>query len=224
MSFMGLLQALVSICECDNENKLNHVIAGDHKIVFLHKSHLIFVCVSNEPEKCIEQLEIELDYVYNQIISIVTLSLIEKIFGRHPNYDLRNKLTGTEKLVTNIIRRFKNDYGMLLNCVNSFPLRFETRDQIARMIAQQINAIKYVLFGLLLFDNKLVALIRPKTKNIHPVDVHLLVNVITGLDTPKTSEFTWYPICLPHFDSSGIIYLTYIYYVLTNAFIYSFFK
>ena len=71
------------------------------------------------------------------------------------------------------------------------------------IIAAQISGIKYVLFGLLLFDNKLVALIRPKTKNIHPVDVHLLVNVITGLDTPKSSEFTWYPICLPNFDSSG---------------------
>lgn len=206
MSFMGLLQALVSIIECDNENKLNHVIAGDHKIAFLHKSYLIFVCVCNEPDKSIEQLQLELNYVYNQIISIVTLSLIEKIFSRHPNYDLRNKLTGTEKLVTNIIKRFNNDYGMLLNCVNSYPLRFETRDQIARMIAHQISSIKYVLFGLLLFDNKLVALIRPKTKNIHPVDVHLLVNVITGLDTPKSSEFTWYPICLPNFDSNGLMY------------------
>lgn len=203
---MGLLQALVSIIECDNENKLKHVIAGDHKIAFLHKSHLIFVCVSSESQKSIEQLELELNYVYNQIISIVTLSLIEKIFSRHSNYDLRNKLTGTEKLVTNIIKRFNNDYGMLLNCVNSYPLRFETRDQIARMIAAQISGIKYVLFGLLLFDNKLVALIRPKTKNIHPVDVHLLVNVITGLDTPKSSEFTWYPICLPNFDSSGLMY------------------
>lgn len=206
VSFMGLLQALVSIIECDNQNMLDHVIAGDHKIVFLHKSHLIFVCVSNEVDKGVEQLGIELEYVYNQIISIVTLSLIEKIFGRHPNYDLRNKLTGTEKLVTNIIKRFNNDYGMLLNCVNSYPLRFETRDQIARMIAQQISSIKYVLFGLLMFDNKLVTLIRPKTKNIHPVDVHLLVNVITGLDTAKTSEFIWYPICLPNFDSSGLMY------------------
>lgn len=206
MSFMGLLQALVSIIECDNENQLNHVIAGDHKVVFLHKSHLIFVSVCNDPKKSIEQLELELNYVYNQIISIVTDSLIEKIFSRYPNYDLRNKLTGTEKLVDNIIKRFNNDYGMLLNCVNSYPLRFETRDQIARMIAQQISSIKYVLFGLLLFDNNLVALIRPKTKNIHPVDVHLLVNVITGLDTPKSSEFTWYPICLPNFDSRGLMY------------------
>jgi len=82
-------------------------------------------------------------------------------------------------------------------------MQFDVRDQVARMIAAQISGIKYVLFGLLLFDNKLVALIRPKTKNIHPVDVHLLVNVITGLDTPKSSEFTWYPICLPNFDSSG---------------------
>lgn len=132
--------------------------------------------------------------------------MIEKIFSRHSNYDLRNKLSGTEKLLTNIVNRLKNDYGMLLNCVNSYPLLSETREQIARIIAQQISPIRYVIFGLLLFDNKLVSLIRPRNKNIHPVDVHLLVNVITGFDTPKSAEFTWYPICLPNFDSNGIMY------------------
>ena len=203
---MGLLQALVSIIECDNQNKLSHVIAGEHKIAFMHKTHLILVSVSSESDNSIEQLELELNYVYNQIISVVTLSLIEKIFNRHHNYDLRNKLTGTEKLLSNIVKRFKSDYGMLLNCVNSYPLQYETREQISRIIAQQINPIRYVIFGLLFFDNRLVSLIRPKTKNIHPIDVHLLVNVITGLDTPKSSEFTWYPICLPNFDSNGIMY------------------
>jgi hypothetical protein len=206
IAFMGLLQALVSIIECDDDNKLKCVIAGDHKFVFLHKSHLIFVCVSNEADTCVEQLEMELHYCYSQILSVVTLSFIEKIFSKHLNYDLRNKLSGTEKLLTNIVHRFNSDYGMLLNCVTSHPLQQETRDQISKIIAQQINPIKYVIFGLLLFDNRLVSFIRPKTKNIHPVDVHLLVNVITGLDTPKSAEFTWYPICLPNFDSNGLMY------------------
>ena len=206
ITFMGLLQALVSVVECDNENKLRHVVAGDHKIVFLHRTHLILVTVSKEPEICVEQLELELNYVYNQIISVVTLSLIDKIFARHHNYDLRNKLTGTEKLLTNIIHRFEYDYGMLLNCANSYPMQPESREQISKLIAQQISPFKYVIFGLLLYENKLVSLIRPKNKNIHPVDIHLLVNVITGLDAPKTAEFTWYPICLPNFDSNGIMY------------------
>lgn len=70
---MGLLQALISIIECDNENKLNYVVAGDHKIVFLHKTHLILVCVSSESDKCVEQLELELNYCYNQIISVISI-------------------------------------------------------------------------------------------------------------------------------------------------------
>jgi hypothetical protein len=140
---MGLLQALVSIIECDNQNKLKCVLAGNHKFVFLHTSHLILVCVSSEPDKCVEQLEMELLYCYNQIISVVTLSYIDKIFTRHHNYDLRNKLTGTEKLLTNIVSRLKNDYGMLLNCVNSYPMQNETRDQVSKIIAQQINPIRY---------------------------------------------------------------------------------
>ena len=211
VTFMGLLQALVSIIECDNENSLRHVIAGAHSIVFMHRTHLIFVNVSSQPDISIEQLELELNYCYNQIISVCTLSLINKIFSKHHNYDLRNKLAGTEKLLTNIVHRARNDFGMLLNCVNSYPLQHETREQIARVIAQHISSLRYVIFGLLLFDNKLVSLIRPKTKNIHPVDVHLLVNVITGYDAVKTAEFTWYPICLPNFDSNGIMYANFIY-------------
>jgi hypothetical protein len=203
---MGLLQALVSIVECDQENKLNHVLAGDHKFVFLHKSHLILVSVSSEPDECVEQMELELNYVYNQILSVVTLSLIEKIFSKHHNYDLRNKLTGTEKLLSNIVNRFRNDYGMLLSCVNSYPMPNELRDQVSKIIAQQINPLRYVIFGLLLYENRLVSLIRPKSRNIHPIDVHLLVNVITGLDTPKSADFTWYPICLPNFNSNGLMY------------------
>jgi hypothetical protein len=203
---MGLLQALVSIIECDEQNSLRHVVSGEHKIVFMHRTHLILVNVSKEPDICVEQLELELNYCYSQILSIVTLGLINKIFNKHHNYDLRNKLTGTEKLLTNIVNRVHNDYGMLLNCVNSYPLQHETREQISRLIAQHISPLRYVIFGLLLFDNKLVSLIRPKTKNIHPIDVHLLVNVITGLDSLKTADFTWYPICLPNFDSNGIMY------------------
>lgn len=148
---MGLLQALVSVIECDNANKLKYVVAGEHKIVFMHVSHLILVCVSNEPHMCVEQLEMELAYCYNQIVSVVTLSYIDKIFTRHRNYDLRNKLTGTEKLLTNIVGRLKNDYGMLLNCVNSYPLPSENRDQVSKIIAQQINPIRLVYFFFIYF-------------------------------------------------------------------------
>ncbi len=113
---------------------------------------------------------------------------------------------GTEKLLSNIIKRLKNDYGMLLSCVNCHPLPFETREHIARLIIQNISSLNYVLFALLLYDNQVVAIIRPKKKQLHPTDIHLLINVITGLDTPKTSDFSSYPICLPNFDSSGIMY------------------
>ena len=174
---MGLLQALVSIIEFDKQNSSNsetdeskeakndknslrHVMAGELKIVFMHRSHLILVNVSREADVCTEQLELELNYCYNQILSVCTLSLINKIFAKHHNYDLRNKLTGTEKLLTNILRRLRDDYGMLLNCVNSYPVQYETREQIARLIAQQISPLRYVIFGLLLYDNKLVSLIR----------------------------------------------------------------
>ncbi len=67
-----------------------------------------------------------------------------------------------------------------------------------------------------MYDNQVVAIIRSKKKQLHPTDIHLLINVITGLDTPKTSDFISYPICLPNFDSSGIMY-AYISYLDENC-------
>lgn len=204
---MGLMQALNSVIECDKNNRLKYIIAGEHKFLFMHKDHLIFVNVSKEKNKCVEQLYLELQYIYYQIISVITLSLINKIFKTHHNYDLRNKLTGTEKLLDNIIKHMKNDYGMLLSCVSCYPLVQDTREQIAKLLVQNISQVNYVLFALLFVDNRLIALIRPKKKQLHPIDIHLLLNVITGLDTPKTyAEFTCYPICLPNYDSSALMY------------------
>jgi hypothetical protein len=117
---MGIMQALVSIIECDENNRLKCIISGDHKFLFLHRDHLIFENILKEKNKCIEQMYLELHYVYSQIVSVVTLLIINKIFKTHHNYDLRNKLSGTEKLLTNIVKQSKNDYGMLLSCVNCY--------------------------------------------------------------------------------------------------------
>jgi hypothetical protein len=207
ITLMGIMQALVSIIECDKNNRLKYIISGDHKFLFLHRDHLIFVNISKEKNKCIEQMYLELHYVYSQVVSVVTLSIINKIFKTHHNYDLRNKLSGTEKLLTNIVKRSKNDYGMLLSCVNCYPLASEVREQIGRLLIQNINQLPYILFALLFIDNRLIAIIRPKKKQLHPIDIHLLLNVITGLDTPKMyAEFTCYPICLPNFDNSAVMY------------------
>jgi hypothetical protein len=204
---MGLMQALVSIVECDKGNHLKYITAGEHKFLFLHRDHLIFVNISKEKNKHIEQLYLELQYVYSQVVSVVTLSVINKIFKTHHNYDLRNKLSGTEKLLTNIIQRSKTDYGMLLSCVNCYPLPSDVREQIGKVLLQNINQYSYVLFALLFIDNRLIAIIRPKKKQLHPIDIHLLLNVITGLDAPKVyAEFTCYPICLPNFDNSAVMY------------------
>ena len=204
---MGIMQALVSIIECDKNNHLRYITAGEHKFLFYHRDHLIFVNISKEKNKRIEQLYLELQYVYSQVVSVVTLSIINKIFKTHHNYDLRNKLSGTEKLLTNIIKRAKNDYGMLLSCVNCYPIPNDIREQIGKILIQNINQLPYILFALLFIDNRLIAIIRPKKKQLHPIDIHLLLNVITGLDAPKMyAEFTCYPICLPNFDNSAVMY------------------
>ena len=65
-------------------------------IVFVHKSPLILVAVSKGGESA-NQLGVQLNYVYNQLLSVLTLSSLTKIFDQRKGYDLRRMIAGSER-------------------------------------------------------------------------------------------------------------------------------
>jgi vacuolar fusion protein MON1 len=86
---------MISFIEDDND-EIQTVYAGDHKVVFLVKSPLYFVAVSktNESEN---ELKNQLEYLYQQILAILTSKIIE-IFKKKSSFDLRNLLGGTDNV------------------------------------------------------------------------------------------------------------------------------
>jgi hypothetical protein len=60
-------------------------------------------------------------------------------------------------------------------------------------------------------DGRLVTLLRPRKHSLHPSDLHLLFNMLTGSTTFHTAE-SWTPLCLPKFNSKGFLhaYISYI--------------
>lgn len=55
------------------------------------------------------QLAIQLNYVYNQILSVLTHTQLTQIFEKIPGYDLRYLLQGSEKFVDNILNMMDKD-------------------------------------------------------------------------------------------------------------------
>lgn len=61
---------------------------------------LVMATRSGEMEK---QMEVQLNYMYSQIIFVLTYSQLKRIFEQQINYDLRRMLTGTEKFLDNLL-------------------------------------------------------------------------------------------------------------------------
>jgi len=56
-----------------------------------------------------------------------------------------------------------------------------------------------LVFAILLANNQLITLVRMKKYFIHPVDLHLIFNLVNSSESFKAAE-SWTPICLPKFD------------------------
>ncbi|XP_041971420.1 protein SAND [Aricia agestis] len=200
----GVIQALVSVVEEQNQDILRSIITKDCKAVFLVKGPLILVAVSksNESET---QLVLQLTYAYNQIVSVLTLTQLNRIFEQRRNYDLRRLLAGAERLIDHLLIFMEKDPAFLLGAVRCLPLPEKSRESITNAIISSCNKIRDLVFAILLAGNQLITLVRMKKYTLHPSDIHLLFNLVRSSESFKTAE-SWTPICLPKFDATGFLH------------------
>ncbi|XP_045167306.2 vacuolar fusion protein MON1 homolog A-like [Mercenaria mercenaria] len=202
VTIFGVMQALVSFVQDSAHDTLRSIVVGDHRIVFLQLEHIILVCVTRGAESD-RQIRIQLHYLYNQVLSVLTLSSLKKIFKQRRNYDLRRQLSGSEKFLDSLLNMMDTEPGLLLGAVRCLPLENATRDMIAQSIVQH-GKVKDLVFALIIANSQLVTLVRMKKYFLHPMDLHLIINLINSAESFKAAE-SWTPICLPKFDSSGFL-------------------
>jgi hypothetical protein len=194
----------------DSGDSIRSIRSADTIISFLNKAPLILVGVTRNRLLASQQLTVQLTYIYNQILSILTLTQINRIFHLRSNYDLRKMLSGSERLITHLSASMDTDPSFFLSAVRCLSLPASVRDIISESIIRYCSK-KDVVFGLLVAENQLITLIRKKNYFIHPADLHLILNMINATESFKNSE-SWTPLCLPKFDSSGFLhaYVSYI--------------
>jgi len=173
-------------------------------IVFLNKGPLILVAVSRGIET-VTQLVVQLTYIYHQILSVVTLAQLTRIFEQRKNYDLRNMIRGSERLLDSLASALDTDPSFMLAAVRVLELPAAVRDGVSNTLSSRCAKIKNMIFAILVVDNRLVALVRRKEYFIHPADLHLILNLVNSTESFKHSE-SWTPVCLPKFNSSGFLH------------------
>lgn len=61
-----------------------------------------------------------------------------------------------------------------------------------------------LVFALLIAEGQLIALVHMKKYLLHPIDLHMIFNLVTTSDAFKHAE-SWSPVCLPRFDPRWVI-------------------
>ena len=131
---MGVMQALVSFVQ-DSKDVPRCITAGKHKFVFMAKEHVILVAAARTNESIL-QVHHQLQYIYNQMISVLTFKQLERIFQQRRNYDLRRLLTGAEKFFDNLMTMMESEPSCILGAVSCLQLETSMRDLISSTIAQ----------------------------------------------------------------------------------------
>eukprot|EP00096_Caligus_rogercresseyi_P012764 TRINITY_DN5456_c0_g1_i1.p1 TRINITY_DN5456_c0_g1~~TRINITY_DN5456_c0_g1_i1.p1 ORF type:complete len:502 (+),score=157.00 TRINITY_DN5456_c0_g1_i1:63-1568(+) len=202
-SLTAVMQALVSYVQ-DLDDSIKCISFGDVQISFLIKPPLILVGTTRRAESH-SQMNSQLSYLYNSILSVLTQKQLGTIFEKKKSYDLRMMLGGAERLLTHLTKSFQTDPSFMLNSVRVLHLSPVMRDSISNAIHSTLAKMKNVVFAVLLAENHLVTLIRMKQYYIHSADLHILFNFVNSSESFKDSE-SWTPICLPKFNSNGFLH------------------
>lgn len=180
--------------------------AGDVRFVVMTKGPLNLVAITRLGESD-AQLRSQLDALYMQILSTLTLPSMERMFSNRPSYDLRRPLQGTETLLSALADGFtRGSPSTLLSALECLKLRKSHRQVINNTLLKTRS--QNLLYGLIVASGKLVSVVRPKKHSLHPGDLHLIFNMLFEAGSVKAGGGeNWIPLCLPGFNNTGYLYM-----------------
>lgn len=149
----------------------------------------------------------QLDALYMQILSTLTLPTLTHIFQYRPSSDLRRPLDGTESLLSSLADTFtKGSPSALLSALECLKIRKSHRTVINNTLLK-LRSDK-LLYGLIVAGGRLVSVIRPKRHSLHPSDLQLIFNMLFEAGSIKAGGGeNWIPLCLPGFNNRGYLYM-----------------
>ncbi|KAJ5387845.1 hypothetical protein N7509_010386 [Penicillium cosmopolitanum] len=204
-TYVGVIQTIISFYE-DSNDRLRGFSTGDTRFVILTRGSLHLVGISRMMESD-NQLRLQLEALYMQILSTLTLPSLTHLFSVRPSTDLKRPLQGTETLLSSLADSFtRGSPSTLLSALECLKVRKVHRQTINNALLK--TKANNLLYGLVVAGGRLVSVIRPKKHSLHPGDLQLLFNMIFEADGVKAGGGeSWIPVCLPGFNNSGYLYM-----------------
>lgn len=153
------------------------------------------------------QLRIQLEALYMQILSTLTLPTLTKLFSLRASTDLRRPLQGTEPLLSALADTFtRGSPPTLLSAVECLTIRKSHRQVINDTLLK--SRCENLLYGMVVASGRLVSVVRPRKHSLHPSDLQLIFNMLFEARGVKAGGGeNWIPLCLPGFNKNGYLYM-----------------
>ena len=203
--YIGIIQTIISFYQ-GAEDPLKGFTAGGARFVVTTEGPLYLVAISRLGESD-SQLRVQLEALYMQILSTLTLPTLTHLFSNRPSTDLRRPLQGTEPLLSSLADTFtKGSASTLLSALECLKIRKSERHVINNALLK--TRTEKLLYGLIVAGGRLVSVIRPKRHSLHPSDLQLIFNMLFEAGGVKAGGGeNWIPLCLPGFNNRGYLYM-----------------
>lgn len=203
--YIGVVQTIISFFE-GAQDQLKGFTAGGSRFVIMTQGPLHLVAISKLGEND-AQLRIQLDALYMQILSTLTLPTLTHLFTNRPSTDLRRPLQGTESLLSALADTFtRGSPSTLLSALECLKIRKSHRQVINNTMLKA--KCESLLYGLIVAGGRLVSVVRPRSHSLHPGDLQLIFNMVFEAGGVKAGGGdNWIPLCLPGFNKKGYLYM-----------------
>ncbi|KAL8771861.1 MAG: hypothetical protein Q9209_002799 [Squamulea sp. 1 TL-2023] len=204
-SYIGIVQTIISYYE-GAQDQLKGFTAGGARFVVMSQGPLYLVAISKLGESD-AQLRVQLEALYMQILSTLTLPNLTHIFSSRPSTDLRRPLQGTEPLLSALADSFtRGSAPTLFSALECLKVRKSHREVINNTLLEK--RCDSLLYGLVVAGGRLVSVVRPRRHSLHPSDLQLIFNMLFEADGVKDGGGeNWIPLCLPGFNKNGYLYM-----------------
>lgn len=167
----------------------------------------LYLVAISKLEESDAQLRVQLEALYMQILSTLTLPTLTHLFANRASTDLRRPLQGTEPLLSALADTFtRGSPSTLLSAVECLKIRKSQRQVINDTLLR--TRCDMLLYGLIVASGRLVSVVRPRKHSLHPSDLQLIFNMLFEARGVKAGGGeNWIPLCLPGFNKNGYLYM-----------------
>ena len=185
------------------KEELNVISNKKNKIVFMKKGQLIFISFSKMPNDSVSLLYSQLEMIYNQLMSILTVKFYEKLED-NPSKVL-TAMGGTENLFEQIIQYSCNSFISIFNSyqIMNFENFGESREKINKILEENKGNSLYCI---LMTPYEIISLVHSNQITVQPSDLILIQNLILCTESIRAQE-SYVPICLPGISDQGFLQL-----------------